>query len=380
MTSADPLGQVRRPINEARGLPNAAYVDDAWYAAEQQRIFAGGWVCAGVASEIPKPGDQRPVTVAGAPLVLVRAPGGEPAAFHNVCSHRGALLVSEPSRMPVIRCPYHSWAYGLDGRLLRTPDIGGPGVDHLDGFDPATCGLKPARLAQWADFLFVDLSGAAPPLEDRLAPLTERWQSYDLSLLRHAGTLEFIAAANWKLLVENAIEYYHLPWIHPDLTGYSPTDAHYHCDAGPAGIGTASRHYAAVAATGATLPEFPGLDDAQRRVAEYPVLFPNLFLGVHADHFFAMVLEPVSPVGSRERFHIYCIGDEALDEARAPAREAVFARWKQINDEDVAIAELLQRGRASPAFDGGRLTAVHDIATHRFMTWVADAMHDAATG
>src|SRR3546814_15003614 len=83
--------------------------------------------------------------------------------FHNVCSHRGLRLVTEPCRARgLIRCPYHSWSYALDGSLKATPFIGGPGTSTCEGFDKAGHGLKPVRSAVWADAVFVDLSGQAP--------------------------------------------------------------------------------------------------------------------------------------------------------------------------------------------------------------------------
>jgi choline monooxygenase len=170
------------------------------------------------------------------------------------------------------------------------------------------------------------------------------------------------------------MEYYHLPWIHPALEGYSPTPAHYHCNAGDRFVGTATRDYHPADTTGPAMPQFPGLTEAQRLVGEYPVVFPNLWLGIQVDHFFAVVVYPKEAALTEQRFHLYFIGDEAMTERYAGTRADIVRRWRSINLEDVDITERLQAGRASPGFDGGALSPVHDFGSHHFMRMVARMM------
>ena len=104
--------------------------------------------------------------------LLLRDLEGHIRVFHNVCSHRGVELVTQPTTVKkTITCPYHSWCYGLDGGLRATPSIGGPGRNTCEGFDKARHGLKPVRSAVWFDVVFVNLSGDAAPFEDYIAPL-----------------------------------------------------------------------------------------------------------------------------------------------------------------------------------------------------------------
>lgn len=371
------LSQVMKPTAQARGLPNDCYVGDAYFALERERLFARNWTCIGVATDVPGIGDFRPVKILGWPLVMARGRDNEIRVFHNVCRHRGAELVDKPGNGPVIRCPYHSWAYDLTGRLVRTPDIGGPGVDEVAEISKAELGLRPARTARWLDFIFINLDGAAGPLDDWLGPLKKRWAHYALDQLRHGDARDYVIRANWKLSTENALEYYHLPWIHPTLDGYSPTHVHYHCNAGNRFVGTATRDYHPADTSGPALPQFPGLTDEQRLVGEYPVVFPNLWLGAQVDHFFAVVVYPKGPALTEQRFHLYFIGDDALDAKYAPTRAEIVERWRTINSEDVGITERLQNGRASPGFDGGVLSPVQDYGSHHFMRMVADCVTDA---
>ena len=226
---AEALAAFEAPGPVARGLPAAAYTSEAVFQLENERIFADSWVFAGLAHELARPGDVVPVTVAGRPVLLVRDAGLEVRAFHNVCRHRCLKLVDEPCNVgPAIQCPYHSWTYRLDGALHITPYFGGRDPRAVPaGFDRAEHGLVPVRVATWHDWIFVNLNGTAPPIEDFVAPLQRHLGGLDLSRMKHVVTIDLgEIAANWKLLMENFIEPYHVPFVHATTTEQPLTD-HY---------------------------------------------------------------------------------------------------------------------------------------------------------
>jgi choline monooxygenase len=194
------------------GLPAEAYTSVRYLRRERETVFSQYWVCVGLASDVPNPGDVLPTDVAGMPIVLVRDRAGTLRAFHNICSHRGLQLVNQPCNVQGnLRCPYHSWAYKLDGSLKSTPHFGGYYKDSYDGFDRRVKGCKSIRCEQWLDLVFVNLSGDAPPLEEYLQPVMRRWSLYNLSLLRREPReVTLTCKANWKLAVENFSESYHL--------------------------------------------------------------------------------------------------------------------------------------------------------------------------
>jgi choline monooxygenase len=299
--------------------------------------------------------------------------------FHNVCSHRGEQLVSESCQVQgMLRCPYHSWTYGLDGQLRGTPHIGGVGVHEADDFDRARHGLKPVRSALWLDLIFVNLSGDAIPFEEHIAPLMKRWEGFwgeaGFELLRRVnmgGSLELRIRANWKLAVENYCESYHLPWVHPGLNTYSRLEDHYHIFGDDLFSGQGSTAYNLADVAGTSLPTFPAWPRDKLRHAEYLSLYPNVLLGLQADHFFAMVLEPEAPDSTRETLQVYYVGDDADSDAFAAARSATLESWRVVFAEDVRVVEGMQKGRASPGFKGGVFSAVMDTPTHHFHRWVA---------
>lgn len=373
------MSAVFDPPETARGLPNLCYVDPAYHQLEAERLLARDWLCVGVGAEIPERGDAVAVDAAGQPVLLVRDRDGAVRAFHNVCRHRGSILVEDRHSGPAIVCPYHSWSYALDGRLVRTPEVGGHGLHACASVDKDKLGLLPVRVAVWLDFVFVNLSGDAPPLADVVAPMAAQWSDYATDRLVHAAADTYELRANWKLAVENYLECYHLPWVHPGLNSYSPLAEHEYRVFADRFFGPVTHSYRASLPPEQALPEFPGLPAARRLAGEYPIAFPNLLLGIQRDHLFGIIVDPLAIDRTRERLHIYTVDDGAARPAAERARIAaavaeLAAGWREVFTEDIGIVERMQRGRASSSFDGGKLTAFHDDCNRRFMQHVARAV------
>ncbi len=360
----------------ATGLPNQAYTSEEFFRLEQQQLFAKTWTCIGNGCSVPEPGDLQPVGFLGQPLVMLRNKQGDIRVFHNVCSHRGNELVWDACQVKnTIQCPYHGWAYGLDGRLLATPNVGGSGVHNIDDLDKNKHGLRAARSALWMDLVFVNLSEDAPDFESFIAPLQQRIDKLvapeQFAALKPAathGTYTIDFVGNWKLCVENNLESYHLPTIHPDLNAVSKLEDHYHFYGGDlfAGQGTLKYDHEKT-----NLDAFPVFDGWSDMVAEYPTLYPNVFLGLQADHYWTRFVQPVSAERSLDHLQIYYLGDAAdnpdFDSARAHRLEV----WVKVFNEDIGVVEGMQRGRQSSAFSGGVFTPIMDKPSHHFAKWVA---------
>jgi choline monooxygenase len=370
------MERVLLPIAEARGLPNEAYTSPGFRDWERDRVLAKTWFCIGFGRDVPNPGDAFPSQVQGIPVLMLRRYDGSIGVFHNVCSHRGAQLVTEPCSVKRrLRCPYHSWVYDLDGQLLATPHIGGPRINEIAGFDKSEHGLKPVRSAHFWDMVFVNLSGDAEPFENFIAPLATRWADFDMSHIRHpgdVGSLKLNVNCNWKLAVENYCEAYHLPSIHPGLNSYSKLEDHYNIEAPDHFSGQGSHAYTPLLVKdGPNLPQFPNLPSRWDKAAEYASLFPNVLLGIHRDHYYAIRLEPIGLDQTREHLEIYYIGDESQDPRFEDVKAANLATWKTVFAEDVDVVQRMQRGRRSPGYDGGVFSPAMDGPTHCFHRWLA---------
>ena len=373
------LEAVMQPIENASGLPNHAYVNDEFTSYERDHVLGKSWAGLWFASDLPKKGYVKPVVFMGLPLVILRNKKDEIKVFHNVCSHRGMILVHEEMEVQgALRCKYHSWSYNLDGELKGTPHLGGIGQQHSEGFNHCDHGLKPVRSAVWMDVIFINLSGDAVEFDEYTRPLIDKWQPFlgDTGLERmrtafNGKGMEIEVKSNWKLAVENYCESYHLPWIHPSLNTYSRLEDHYHIMYGDNFGGQGSYAYRLSDEAGTALPRFPEWPEALLEQAEYVSFYPNVLLGIQADHAFTMIIEPIACDRSIEHLRLYYVGDEALSDEHAASRNATLESWRVVFSEDIDAVEGMQRGRSSPGYRGGVFSPVMDNPTHHFHQWVA---------
>ncbi|MCP5072726.1 MAG: aromatic ring-hydroxylating dioxygenase subunit alpha [Rhodobacteraceae bacterium] len=349
----------------AHGLPAAAYTDKAFWKIECETVFSKTWVCAGFAHELEKPGDVSPVTIAGKPVLLVKNGAGEICAFHNVCRHRCLKLVDESKNTgKLIRCPYHAWAYGLDGSLRASPHFGGKDDHRPEGFDPAEHGLKPVRVHVWHDWIFVNLDGHAPEFEEYAAPLIARLEGIDFTKVQAIGVLDFgEVETNWKFIMENFIEPYHVQFVHPTTTSQPLTD-HYTIVDGVC-VGSA-----------VDLKEELGTSGSLGVSSRYLTLFPNFIVGRYfPDQLGAYLNVPVGPGRMVQKRALYTTEGQSLSSNEVDGLKSL---WWDVHKEDHEICERMQAGRASPlADDGGILSPHWEDSVRAFQELVVDAVTQA---
>ncbi len=371
MQALTDLSNVRTAVETANGLPNAHYIDPQVFEEEKHALLFSQWAGLAVAADVPEPGDAKPLEFLGMPLLLLRDTEGQVRVFQNICRHRGMILVEEPRKIEgAIRCPYHSWCYSTKGALVSTPHVGGPGHNTHAAIKRSELGLNEIRSHIWRDVVWINVSGTAPAFEEAMADVIQRWAEFDLPLY-HGGpdssfTLE--VATNWKLAVENYCESYHLPWVHPGLNSYSRLEDHYHIEAPGEYSGQGTLVYRQLTdENGETFPDFPEVGAKWNEQAEYIAVYPNVLLGVHRDHAYAIILQPVSTEETLEHVHIYYAEPGTHEGLRA--RNAQL--WKGVFEEDIFVVEGMQKGRHAVNFDGGRFSPVMDSPTHCFHDWVA---------
>lgn len=374
------LSAVRRPLKDAHGLPNAHYIDKGVFDEERQAVLFDNWAGLGVTADIPEVGDALPVTFLGMPLLMVRDKEGAVRVFQNTCRHRGMILVDAPRKIEgVIRCPYHSWCYATDGRLVSTPHVGGPGQNTHEGIDRSLLGLIEIRSHIWMDVVFVNISGTAAPFEEVNADLLERWSEFDKPL-HHGGAdsrFQLELNCNWKLAVENYCESYHLPWVHPALNVYSRLEDHYHIEKKGEYSGQGTLVYRQIKdEDGSVFPDFDGLSGKWDTAAEYITVYPNVLMGVHRDHTFSIVLVPQGPEQTVEHINLYYAEADTSD----ALRQKNTAQWKDVFREDIFVVEGMQQGRHGVQFDGGRFSPAMDGPTHLFHDWIAQQLERHRAG
>ena len=376
--TAKALSRVLEPIDVARGLPNACYTDPMTNEVERQRVFVEGWACAEFSMNAPVTGDLFPFEFAGLPLFMVRGTDGTIWVFHNVCQHRGRILVEKPKNVKKsVICPYHNWTYSLEGELIGTPHVGGAGKNSCPNFNRENIRLSEVRSAEWFGLVFVDLSGVAVEFTEYISPIAERWRAFEGVPLVHTGadcSIEFDLACNWKLPVENYCEAYHLPWVHPHLNSYSPLGHHYSI-VGETYSGQSCEFYSPNFPEGTReFPDAPSLPSFWETGAEYIAFYPNVLLGMHRDHFYAVLIQPDGLGRTHERFEIFYYHESVRGPMFDAPRAANRKRWQTIFEEDKNVVESMQCGRQSPGFDGGVFSPAMDHPTYVFHPWIPPAL------
>lgn len=383
-TNAEVLARIDLPIARATGLPNENYVNDSSFQLDRDRVLATGWACIGFIDQLPEPNYVCPIDFMGLPLLLTREKNEDYKVFHNVCSHRGLKLVDVPgTNNGAVKCPYHSWTYGLDGELKATPNIGGYGIHSHCDFDNSANGLREVRSAIWLGAIFVNLSGDAADFENYTSSIMQSWgklltpDSLDkFRLSENESIVTLTVKSNWKLAVENYLESYHLPSVHPELNKVSPLDKHYYLEMFDNGAGQGSLNYTRLQMNNLSLPAIAEWPEDQINHAEYPVLYPNTFLGIHADQLFIQYLQPIDQHTTVEHVRIFYCGEGAAANKYREHRKAIRDSWKSVFEEDIFAVERMQAGRLSPAYTGGAFSPVMDEPTHHFHKWVAQKIAD----
>jgi phenylpropionate dioxygenase-like ring-hydroxylating dioxygenase large terminal subunit len=373
------LSDVLTSVATAKGLPNEHYVSDEMFEIEKERVLFNNWSAIGFAKDVAESGDAMPVDFLGMPLLVVRGRDDVVRVYQNTCRHRGMILVEEKKKVGgVIRCPYHSWCYALTGELVATPHVGGPGHNTHEEIRRGELGLVEIRSHIWRDIVFVNISGNAPEFTEYAADAIKLWGEYEGQKLWHSGedsSFKFDVACNWKLAVENYCESYHLPWVHPGLNSYSRLEDHYHIEKEGKFSGQGTLVYRPmISEDGRRFPDFEGLSDKWDAGAEYITLYPNVLLGVHRDHAFAIILEPKGKDRTVEHVEIYYAAEEAIGPKWEAMRKVNSKMWYSVFEEDLFVVQGMQKGRNGRYFDGGKFSPAMDGPTHMFHHWVASQL------
>jgi len=363
-------------------LPREAYTTKVWQDAENNELFGHSWVFAGLESDIPNEGDYLTHQTGNSPLAVIRQKDGSLKAYHNICRHRGTTLLEGQNNTnkgntgKSIVCPYHRWTYVLDGRLKGAPDM----ATCFPDLDRANLGLKPAAIGVFQGLLFVN-PNPSENFENWIAPITDKAWPHDLGAkdIYEAATLIYDLKCDWKVFVENAIDGYHLAYLHEDtLGGPKPSEniwekhgehlLWYATDDGdmrhalPVKARKDYKKYWTKPISAAKAPDYAGVYH----------LFPSTIIAATPYSFSISSLKP-SGVGTSELSIRHWVGPQSIlgqskdDRKYIPGFNPKTGRISSENwtkpaletgdfqTEDVWICEKLQKGLFSPAYECGPL-------------------------
>ena len=332
-------------------LPAPFFYDPQIFAEEKERIFMHCWHLVGHVNEFREPGSYIVQDIFEQSVVVTTEKDGTIHAWHNVCRHRGNRLMNQRRGKVggVLRCPYHSWCYNLDGGLRAAPR-----TEHLETFSKEDHSLRRVRMEIFAGWVFVTLDNDAKPVAEMAEGAEEKMREYlpDLDNVELVEETDVIVEANWKVIQENSIEGYHFDLsgpVHKDLAalidfkGYTLTEyGDWWTYIGPPN--TEAKEAYGVPLEGATWQT-----DSFFNIG----LFPNttFYSFPYTDMIGTFIMIPLTPEKSLLRFGYY-----APRGREVPAVTKAAIEWMNnaLGPEDIVLNETNQKGLHSMGFGSGR--------------------------
>jgi choline monooxygenase len=356
----------------AETLASRFYTDPAILALEKAHIFLRTWQLVGSLSQpcgevngvkrtIADPETYFTADVAGEPVVVVRDKSGILRAFSNVCRHRAGPIAQGAGCRNVLNCAYHGWTYTLDGRLIGTPE-----VDGVEFFDRSTMGMVLLLCETWQQFIFVNFDRDAPSLSEYLGNIPQLSSAFPFHGLSLTERRDYYVNCNWKVYVDNYLEGYHIPIVHPglmkeiDYPRYRCETFRYHSQQiGPVKDLKPNDTHERIYPPGSGLPE-----------ALYFWVFPNLMLNIYPDNIQVNIIVPLSQEKTLTIFEWYFHNSDSEKVRERAAKAIAFSDTVQA--EDMHICEAVQRGLRSTTYGRGRYSVKRENGVHHFHRLLAE--------
>jgi choline monooxygenase len=342
-----------RSLVDASTPPSSWYTDADFLELEQRTVFSASWQVIGRAAQVQDAGQYISGMIGNEPIAIVRGDDGILRGFYNVCRHHAAAVLTQPQgKAKNLRCPYHGWTYDLAGNLVIAAEFGG-----VANFDRGANGLVPTQATEWQGWIFVKLTPDEPSLKDFLgADFIERFQPLKLDRFYWFDRRSYMLNCNWKVFVDNYLDGgYHVPHIHRGLSSVLDNSAY--------SIETGDRYCLQSSPIASGSVDSPTAAVRQGERALYYWIYPNFMINIYDQ---VMDTNQVIPraIDRTEVIFDYYFTD--VSEAAREANLSSIAVSEQIQNEDVAICESVQRGLASRAYDTGRLSVRREAGEHLF--------------
>jgi choline monooxygenase len=346
-------------IARASTIPARLYNDPVYLELERERVFAHTWQLVGRVDLVHEHGLYFTAYVGNDSVVVLRD-RELLRGFHNVCLHRAGPVASGCGKRNTLQCRYHGWTYNLDGSLRHAPEMQG-----VERWSPEDMHLAPVQVDRWGPLVFVNLDGKAPPLIEVLEDIPRRVAPFRCEAMRWVLRKEWEIACNWKVYVDNYLEGYHIPIVHPGLMKEIDY-ARYETET--SGFWSL-QHSPIKRRDGARLRSDPTQPDSD---AQFYWVYPNLMLNVYPDNFSTNLIVPLSPRRTLTVFEWF------FREPRSPAVQETVRQTIDFSDEiqreDIGICEAVQKGLESRTYDVGRFSVRRESGVHHFHRLYASAL------
>lgn len=334
------------PVERSETIPSAWYTNEKMIPFENENIFSKTWQYVGHISQLKNNGDVIVSNVAENPILIIKNEENEISAFYNVCKHRGGPLAMENCNIKIFQCKYHGWTYKLDGSLRGVPKF-----DRVELFDKKDFGLTKIKLSVWDGLIFINLNDNSEELNDFVDGISERIKPHSLVNKKFHKRISYEVNCNWKVYVDNYLEGYHVPFVHPELVklydfmSYKTEVFKYY-----------SLQYSPLA-NEETIYGNGG-------EVFYYFLFPNFMLNILPGRLQTNLVVPVSNNKCIVHFDYYYDDIEIAIQNGLAKNDEDFSELVQ--QEDIEICEAVQKGLNSKIYNKGRFSVECEEGVYHF--------------
>ncbi len=351
-------------IATAETMPSRWYTDPEFLELERDKIFWTTWQPVCNASVVARPGDYTAVELVGEPIVVTRTKENELRAYYNVCRHRGAQVARGKGNRKSLQCHYHGWTYGLDGKLMSAPEFEG-----VKNWDKNQVCLPEVKCEQWGPWVFINLDPNARPMNescygDIMQEILN--EGFNINSMTSIERRDYDINCNWKVYVDNYLEGYHLPTAHPALfreVDYDKYEVITYKDY--------SKQFAPIREIDAS--DARGRDRRYVRTSEeskalYFWIFPNIMLNVYLDNVSINIILPTDHQRTLTIFEWFF--EQPGTGEGWESMQSVIQFSDEIQQEDIEICEIVQKGLQSRSYDRGRFSVRRENGVQHFQALV----------
>lgn len=340
-----------QPLSQALALPAEVFVQSRFDLIDRQQLLKPSWQLAAHISQLKNTGDHVVHDIAGIPIIVVNT-GEHIQAFYNVCRHRGGPLAWKNGHSKTLMCKYHGWNYHLNGQLKSAPEM-----QHNESFDVCDHRLTDIDCEVWQGFVFVALEKPPMSLTELFSGIQEHIAPIDMSQFQYCRRDEFTINCNWKVYVENYLEGYHLPHVHPGLNrllDYKSYQTELHA--------WHSYQYSPIDVADGIYGEGQ---------AHYYFAYPNTMFNILPNRVQSNQVLPINEKQCRVIFDYYYPDLDSQNSLKLIAEDQSFS--DEVQNEDIGICEAVQKGYQSGAYQPGPLSQKRESGLHQFQEWVRSA-------
>ena len=334
------------PIDQAETIPSAWYTEKIIYEFEIDHLFNHAWQSIGHVNQLQNVGDYILFELFGNPLIIIKDDNEKLQAFYNVCKHRGGPLAIEPGNTKLLQCKYHRWTYKLDGSLHKQPKF-----ENVKDFDKNDFCLNSLITIIWEGLIFTALENPEVKISDLLFGINDKIAPIDISKYNFYQRVEYQIHCNWKVYVDNYLEAYHLPFVHPALSKVlnareytTETSEHYSLQYSPLQV---NKIYG-------------------RGEAYYYFIFPNIMFNILPGRLQTNLVLPLSKNKSLVIFDYYFNDFTSSESIKRIEEDITFSN--EVQKEDIFICEKVQKGLESKGYDKGRFSPKEEMGVYHFQS------------